>query len=95
MAAVAAMTALLLAFGGLVELGIFPVRTDFPGNPLRRAFIEFWAELAVWLGLVVPTLALLLGWRRPVWRRAVGYYLLVLFAQLYQFEKWMHARQRT
>ncbi|PSP17757.1 MAG: hypothetical protein BRC58_05285 [Cyanobacteria bacterium QS_8_64_29] len=79
---VAVISATLGLFDWLVTLGVLPVQAQFPDRPFLQDFAAFWLQLTVWLGLVLPTVALLLGWRRPLWRQVMGYYLLVVFAQV-------------
>lgn len=73
-------TAALALLGVLAVRGVLPLTLD-DDRPLG-GWLRLWFQLTVVVGLVLPALALLLGWRRPAVRAALAPYLVTLLIQI-------------
>lgn len=75
-------TLVVASVGYLASADFLPIgeTVGLEGSGLQ--FIRVWLKLAIAVGLVLPTIAFVIGFKRPKMRRVFGFYLLILAVQI-------------
>ncbi|USR92391.1 hypothetical protein NEA10_06630 [Phormidium yuhuli AB48] len=81
-AAIVLATGLILLVAQLIQLGVLPLATTLNYSPQDRQFIRMWLRLAGLVGVLLPLVGLIWGWRDRQIRTFFMYYFLVIFCQL-------------
>jgi hypothetical protein len=68
--------------GWLTSIGILPISPVINYSDAGLRFIRVWILLAVAIGLIVPTIALIVWFKYPEIRQIFGFYLLVITIQI-------------
>ncbi|MBD2534203.1 hypothetical protein H6G97_33620 [Nostoc flagelliforme FACHB-838] len=68
--------------GWLTSIGILPISPVINYSDAGLRFIRVWILLAVAIGLIVPTIALIVWFKYPEIRKIFGFYLLVITIQI-------------
>jgi hypothetical protein len=75
-------TLIIMLVGWLISNGLLPIRPTIEHSEAGRKFIQGWMKLAIAIGLVLPTIALVVWFKRPEVRKVFGFYLLLLVIQI-------------
>jgi hypothetical protein len=75
-------TLTIMLIGGLISNGLLPIRPIIERTEVGLKFIPVWMQLAIAIGLVLPTIALVAWFKRPEVRKIFGFYLLLLVIQI-------------
>ncbi|WP_333394020.1 hypothetical protein [Microcoleus sp. Aus8_D2] len=59
-----------------------PIAKTINYSTSETNFIQIWIKLAVFIGLLLPGIALFIWWRSPEPRKIMGFYLVVLIVQI-------------
>ena len=81
-AAIVLATGLILLAAQLIQVGILPLATTLNYSLQVRQLIRIWLRLAGLIGILLPLLGLIGGWRDRQLRAILAYYFLVILAQL-------------
>jgi hypothetical protein len=79
---VVSATLLTLAVGWLITTGAIPIQKTIQFSDAERAFMQVWMGLAIAIGLILPGVAWLIGFKYPQLRKILGSYLSVLIVQI-------------
>jgi vacuolar-type H+-ATPase subunit I/STV1 len=75
-------TLLTLTVGWLIATGAVPIQKTIQFSDAERAFMQVWMRLAIAIGLILPSVAWLIGFKHPQLRKILGFYLSVLIVQI-------------
>lgn len=75
-------TFLSVIYGWLVKQGKLPFKSVMAFNNSQWQFMKVWVNVALLLGVILPTVLWLVFWHEPVLRSFFGCYLLVVAIQL-------------
>lgn len=75
-------TLLTILVGWLTTTEAFPIQKTIPFDTTERSFIKLWLNLAILIGLILPSVAWLVWIRNSQPRRILGFYLFVLIVQI-------------
>jgi hypothetical protein len=66
---VVSATLLTLAVGWLIATGAVPIQKTIQFNDAERAFMQVWIRLAIAIGLILPSVAVFIGFKHPQLRK--------------------------
>lgn len=75
-------TLIILPVGGLISNEVLPLRQTIEYDAARLRFIQLWIQLAIAIGLVLPTIGFIAWFKRPELRRIFGLYWVLLVIQI-------------
>ncbi|KAM3110383.1 hypothetical protein [Phormidesmis sp. 146-33] len=75
-------TLLILLSGWLIGANILPIQSQPNYSQAEKNFVRVWIQIAIAVGLLLPSFAFATGWRSPERRTVFGFYLLVLVVQI-------------
>ncbi len=75
-------TLLTVLADGLTTAGLLPIAPNIQYGIAERNFLQIWLGLAISLGLILPTIAWLVWRKHTLYRKILGFYLLVLAIQI-------------
>jgi hypothetical protein len=75
-------TLLTLAMGWLIAIEAVPIQKNIQFSDAERGFMRVWMGLAIAIGLILPSVAGLIGFKHPQLRKILGFYLSVLIIQI-------------
>lgn len=75
-------TLIMMLMGGLTANGLLPIHYTIEYSAAELKFIQVWLQLAVAIGLVLPTVAFIAWVKHPELRTIFGFYLLLLVIQI-------------
>lgn len=75
-------TAVVFLIGWLSSVGLLPINRTIEHSEAGLKFIQAWIQLAVAIGLVLPTVAYVVWFKYPAARTIFGFYLLLLVIQI-------------
>jgi len=75
-------TLIMMLAGWLISNGLLPIRQTIEHSETGLKFIQMWMQLAIAIGLVLPTIAFIAWFKRPEARKIFGLYLLLLVIQI-------------
>ena len=75
-------TLIMIFVGWLISNGLLPVRQTIEHSEAGLKFIQVWMQLAIAIGLVLPTIAFIAWFKRPKIRKIFGSYLLLIVIQI-------------
>ncbi len=81
-AAIILATGLILLAAQLIQIGVLPLTTTLNYSSQDRQLIRIWLQLAGLMGVLLPLVGLIGGWRDRQLRAILAYYFLVILAQL-------------
>ncbi|MCC5899059.1 MAG: hypothetical protein EA395_03995 [Phormidium sp. GEM2.Bin31] len=81
-AAIVVTTGFILLVAQLIQWDVLPLATTLNYSPQDRQLIRIWLQLAGLMGILLPLLGLIGGWGDRQLRVILGYYFLVIIAQL-------------
>jgi hypothetical protein len=81
-AAIILATGLILLAAQLIQIGALPLTTTLNYSSQDRSLIRIWLLLAGLMGVLLPLVGLIGGWRDRQLRAILAYYFLVILAQL-------------
>lgn len=76
------ITFITMLIGWLSSVELFPIRQTIAYSNVESQFIRVWLWLAIVIGLVLPTAALIVWFKHSELRTIFGFYLLVLIIQI-------------
>lgn len=75
-------TLIMMLVGWLISNGLLPIRQTIEHSETGLKFIQVWIQLAIAIGLVLPTIAFIAWFKRPEVRKIFGFYLLLIVIQI-------------
>lgn len=75
-------TFITITVGWLSSVGLFPIYQAIEYSKSGLQFIRVWLGLAIAIGLILPTMALIAWFKHPELRKIFGFYLLLLIIQI-------------
>lgn len=75
-------TFIMILVGWLTSAGLLPIHQTIEHTDAGLKFIQAWIQLAIAIGLILPTIAFVVGFKRPESRTIFGFYLLLLVIQI-------------
>ena len=75
-------TLLILFIGWLTISGILPIDRAIDYSNEQATFLKVWMTTAIFVGALLPAIALGIWIRHPKPRKVLGFYLLVLIVQI-------------
>ncbi|MBD2068224.1 hypothetical protein H6F93_11945 [Leptolyngbya sp. FACHB-671] len=75
-------TLFMMLVGWLISNRLLPIRQTIEHSEAGLKFIQVWMQLAIAIGLVLPTIAFIAWFKRPKIRKIFGSYLLLLVIQI-------------
>ncbi len=82
---------IVVVIGGFTVEQLIPIQLTINYSPQQFSFIKIWLKLALGLGVILPGLLLLSEVKNKPFRDSLGFYYLVLMAQLLSeslFRRW-------
>jgi hypothetical protein len=75
-------TLIMMCIGWLISGELLPIRQTIEHSEARLKFIQVWMQLAIAIGLVLPTIAFIAWFRHLEVRKIFGFYLLLIAIQI-------------
>jgi hypothetical protein len=75
-------TLIMMLVGWLTSNRLLPIRQTIEYSEVELNFIKGWMQLAIAIGLVLPTIAFITWFKRPEIRKIFGFYLLLIVIQI-------------
>jgi hypothetical protein len=75
-------TLIMMLVGGLISNGLLPISQIIEHSEAGLKFIQVWLQLAIVIGLVLPTLVFITWFKCPEVREIFGFYLLLIVIQI-------------
>lgn len=75
-------TVITILVGWLIAAGLLPIHQTIEHSDAGLKFIQAWVQLAIAIGLVLPTIAFIVWFKHPESRTIFGFYLLLLVIQI-------------
>jgi hypothetical protein len=75
-------TFIIILIGGLSVSGILPIQQTIEYSETGLKFIQWWVQLAIVIGLILPAIVWVVWFRYSEPRTIFGFYLLLLIIQI-------------
>ena len=75
-------TLILIAFGYLSSAGLIPMARASESELVRLPLLTVWMNLAIFIGVVLPVVCFVIGFKYSKLRKVYGFYFLVLGIQI-------------
>ncbi|AOX04181.1 hypothetical protein BJP34_07835 [Moorena producens PAL-8-15-08-1] len=85
-------TLLSLEVGWLVKKAALPLKPVMAYSEIQLQFIKIWVNVALLIGVILPSVMLIVFWRQPIRSQFFICYLIVVFVQLASeivFSSWL------